>query len=56
MGGVDIRASKRFGLGPFVDLALGQFNHFKDKVNDDDVEIEIPNKASHQWLTSRAAR
>ena len=46
-GGVDFRISRVFGIGPFIDLSLARYSTFHDG-NDD---IELTNKATHQWLT-----
>jgi len=51
MGGVDFRLTELFGIGPFVDLSIGQF----DRVTNDDGSSKetttIDKKAMHQWLT-----
>ena len=47
MGGVDFRINRVFGLGPFVDLSLTQFN----KRTDESTSTTVPNQATHQWLT-----
>lgn len=47
MGGVDFRINRVFGLGPFVDLSLSQFN----RISDESTSATIPNQATHQWLT-----
>jgi hypothetical protein len=51
MAGVDVRMSRGFGLGPFLDLSLGQYSHMKVDVPRWPAEDrDIPDKAMHQWL------
>ena len=52
MGGVDFRISRIFGIGPFVDFALGSYTRYSFQLNpgpDDEGSIEDP--ALHGWLT-----
>ena len=48
MGGVDFRLSRAFGIGPFVDLSVARFSSGHDDLVGD---FDIPNKATHEWLT-----
>ena len=52
MGGVDFRLSRIFGIGPFVDFALGSYSRYSfqtDPGPDDDGSID--DTALHGWLT-----
>jgi hypothetical protein len=48
MGGVDLRLSRAFGIGPFIDLSVAQYS--REHV-DNGGDADIPNKATHEWLT-----
>jgi hypothetical protein len=54
LGGADIRLSEYFGIGPFVDVAIGQYDVAKSEVNDggrvQTLGGLIPNKSPHAWL------
>lgn len=43
MFGVDLRFSRSFGLGPFVDLTLGRYTHEDGNA--------IPETRGHEWFT-----
>jgi hypothetical protein len=45
--GVDFRVNRVFGVGPFVDWSLGQYS----TISQGSVSQDIPNTATHQWLT-----
>jgi hypothetical protein len=45
--GADFRVTHGFGVGPFVEYSLGQYN----TVNGNGQDVDIPSKAGHQWLT-----
>jgi hypothetical protein len=45
--GADFRVTRGFGVGPFVEYSLGQYN----TINSEGQDLDIPNKAGHQWLT-----
>jgi hypothetical protein len=45
--GADFRVTHGFGVGPFVEYSLGQYN----TIHGDNVDEDIPSKAGHQWLT-----
>jgi hypothetical protein len=52
MGGVDFRLNRVFGIGPFVDYALGSYDTFafeSDPGPDTDGDVE--ETALHHWLT-----
>ncbi len=51
MGGLDFRLSSGFGVGPFVDLSIAQYNQIQVKVPGDTSTQNITNKAIHEWLT-----
>jgi hypothetical protein len=55
MGGVDFRLARAFGVGPFVDLALGQYSTAQTKQNAGGrvttLGGAIDNPALHEWLT-----
>jgi hypothetical protein len=51
MGGVDFRLSRVFGLGPFVDFSIGQYDQFRIESSDGpDSDGDIEDTALHQWL------
>jgi len=47
MGGVDFRLDRVFGIGPFVDLSLGNYS----TISTGDQSVKITDTALHQWLT-----
>lgn len=47
MGGVDFRVNRTFGVGPFVDLALGRYS----SVSEGSRSVDINGGPGHQWLT-----
>jgi hypothetical protein len=49
MAGVDFRLTRVFGVGPFADLAIGQYSTVSVDGNSADVASE--KKAAHLWLT-----
>jgi hypothetical protein len=55
MGGVDLRLAPAFGIGPFVDFALGQYSTAQTKQNAGGrvttLGGAIDNPALHEWLT-----
>jgi hypothetical protein len=51
LGGVDFRLSRAFGLGPFVDFSLGQYDRARiDLGTGTAVDGSIATKAMHEWL------
>jgi hypothetical protein len=51
MAGVDVRASRGFGFGPFLDFSIGQYSHVKVDFSRWPAEDhDIADKAMHQWL------
>ena len=51
MGGVDFRVSRVFGIGPFVDLSMGEFSRYHaDLLTGGIEEGDITNTATHEWL------
>jgi hypothetical protein len=52
MGGVDFRLPTGFGVGPFVDLGVGQYaNLHEESPGGRDQTFDIEQKALHGWLT-----
>lgn len=51
MAGVDFRVSQRFGLGPFVDFALGRYTHISQEHGNESGSARIKDQAGHQWFT-----
>lgn len=54
-GGVDFRAAKGLGIGPFLSFTLAQFDSRSSSCSGACTDItfmngDIPNKALHQWL------
>ena len=47
MGGVDFRVNRTFGVGPFVDLALGRYS----SASEGSRSVDINGGSGHQWLT-----
>jgi hypothetical protein len=45
--GVDFRLTKVFGLGPFVDLSMGNYS----SISAGDLTADIPKTSMHEWLT-----
>jgi hypothetical protein len=52
MAGVDFRLNRIFGIGPFVDFALGSYTDFAIE-NDPgpDTDGDVEETALHEWLT-----
>lgn len=46
-GGVDFRLNRVFGVGPFVDLALGDYS----KADFNSTHLDIAQTTMHEWLT-----
>jgi hypothetical protein len=52
MGGVDFRVSQVFGLGPVVDLSLGNYSRVRSDIPGEPVvDQDLEPQAMHQWLT-----
>jgi hypothetical protein len=52
MGGVDFRVSRGFGIGPFVDFALGEYTSASATVNNVTQTGNLADqKTLHEWLT-----
>jgi hypothetical protein len=49
MAGVDFRLTRVFGVGPFADLAVGQYSTVSVDGNSADIASDA--KAAHLWLT-----
>jgi hypothetical protein len=49
--GFDYRLNKQVGIGPVVDLSVGQYSKVVQKVNGQENSGDIKEKALHQWLT-----
>jgi hypothetical protein len=47
MAGVDFRVNRVFGVGPFFDLAMGQYS----TISQGSVSQDITASATHEWLT-----
>ena len=50
-GGLDWRVSRTFGVGPFGNLALGEYSHEHVQGTNGTADASIPTKALHAWLT-----
>ena len=53
MGGVDVRMSRVFGIGPFVDVALGRYSSFSTDDGDGSSishDIDTSQRATHGWV------
>jgi hypothetical protein len=53
MGGLDLRLSRVFGIGPYVDLALGHYTtlNYDDGGIRGSVTIDSADRATHGWVT-----
>lgn len=52
MAGLDFRLSRGFGFGPFVDLTIGKYTRYRqDLPGEDESEGDVPQAATHEWLT-----
>jgi hypothetical protein len=51
-GGLDFRASRGFGLGPFALVSLGRYTHQKTEINNVVTNSSsIDNPALHAWVS-----
>lgn len=54
LGGADVRLTEYFGIGPFLDVAIGQYDHAKSEANDggrvQTLGGSIPDKSPHAWF------
>jgi hypothetical protein len=53
MGGVDVRMTRVFGIGPFVDVALGKYSSISRDGSDRDsmtVDIDSSRRTTHGWV------
>jgi hypothetical protein len=51
-GGLDFRASRGFGLGPFAAVSLGQYVHQRTEIrNDVTFSGDIEDPATHAWVS-----
>jgi hypothetical protein len=48
MAGLDLRLTRGFGVGPFFDFSFAQYS---TSGQDSSLGVEIPNSATHEWLT-----
>ena len=53
MGGVDFRITRVFGVGPFLDLGIGQYGSLTGSGSNSNSSVsnDIKDKALHEWLT-----
>jgi len=52
MAGVDLRIEERLGIGPFIDLAIGEYSSQRiAATGTTTIEQDLPLRATHQWLT-----
>lgn len=53
MGGVDLRINRVFGIGPYVDVALGHYTSFNYDTGSGRGSLNIENdeRRTHGWLT-----
>ena len=51
MGGADFRINRIFGVGPFVDLAMGTYSKQSTEIGGVTANEDISETAVHQWLT-----
>lgn len=51
MGGVDFRLSRTVGIGPFVDMSLGQYSRIRIETDEFGASGDVDKKALHGWLT-----
>lgn len=51
MGGVDFRVSRGFGVGPFVDLGLGEYTALSVTLNNQQSDVPILEHGVHGWMT-----
>jgi hypothetical protein len=52
IAGFDFRVSRTFGVGPFIDLAVGKYsNEHIEVANGNTTDASIQEKAMHEWLT-----
>jgi hypothetical protein len=54
LGGADVRLTEYFGIGPFLDVAIGQYDVAKSEVNNggrvQTLGGIIPDKSPHAWF------
>jgi hypothetical protein len=50
-GGLDVRLSRSFGVGPVLDFAIGQYGHEHQQTNGGAADFSIQDSALHEWLT-----
>lgn len=54
LGGADFRLTEYFGIGPFLDIAIGQYDNAKSEANDggrvQTLGGTIPDKSPHAWF------
>jgi hypothetical protein len=51
MAGLDLRVSRMFGIGPFVDFTVGKYAHRTIDTNAASVSRDIDGRSFHYWLT-----
>jgi hypothetical protein len=52
MAGVDFRLDPVFGVGPFIDLSLGQYSQAREEASGQTIqEASIQNQGIHEWLS-----
>lgn len=51
MGGVDFRLTRVFGIGPFIDVSMGQYGSASADNGDTTIDQDIEEKALHGWVT-----
>lgn len=52
MGGADVRLNRKFGIGPFVDVALGRYSTFSTEFNGNSISRNIDDslRTTHGWV------
>lgn len=51
MGGVDFRVSRGLGVGPFVDMSVGEYTALSMTLDNQESEVPITEHGVHGWLT-----
>jgi hypothetical protein len=52
MGGFDFRLSRTFGFGPFLDVSIGKYTHYEDKLPGlEEDDGRLTRTATHEWVT-----
>ena len=48
--GLDVRLSRSFGIGPFVDFSVGSYSHREIDTPSGRIDEDIRGRAFHHWL------